>query len=91
MIVISPEQARIYMLGQLRLNQFQHSSSREGLRDLLGQLRCIQLDPLSPMGTSPDMVALARVEDYQIGDLFKHLMPGEAFEHFAKERCLLPA
>jgi uncharacterized protein len=25
------------------------------------------------------------------GDVYRHLLPGHAFEHFAKERCLLPA
>ncbi len=78
------------MLGQTRLNRFSYGSNRSGLHQLLKDLRCIQLDPLSPMGTSPDMVALARVENYACNDLFTQLMPGLAFEHFAKERCLLP-
>ena len=91
MIRITPQEARVYMLGQLRLNSFSYSPDREGLNSLLTDLRCIQLDPLSPMGTSPDMVALARIEHYTCNDLFNHLLPGCAFEHFAKERCLLPA
>ncbi len=90
MISISPEQARIYMLGRLGLNHFAFEATPDGLAALLDHLRCIQLDPLSPMGTSPDMVALARVEKYRCGGLYNLLFPGRAFEHFAKERCLMP-
>ncbi len=89
MIRISPEQARTYLLDRLGLNHFAYKATPEGLAALLDHLRCIQLDPLSPMGTSPDMVALARVEKYRCGDLYNLLFPGRAFEHFAKERCLM--
>lgn len=62
-----------------------------GVRKLLLQLRCIQLDPLDPIGTNADLVALARVDDIARGDVYRHLYPHHAFEHWAKERCLLPA
>jgi uncharacterized protein YcaQ len=62
-----------------------------GVRALLARLRCIQLDPLDPLGTNADLVALARVDGIVKGDVYRHLLPGHAFEHFAKERCLLPA
>ena len=42
------------------------------------------------MGTNADLVALARVDGIAVGDVFRHLLPGHAFEHYAKERCLLP-
>jgi uncharacterized protein YcaQ len=58
---------------------------------VLERLRCIQLDPLDPMGTNSDLVVMARVDEVGRGDLWKQLFPRRAFEHFAKERCILPA
>lgn len=58
---------------------------------MLGRLRCIQLDPLDAVGTNADLVAMARIAGLRKGDVYRHLLPGHAFEHFAKERCLLPA
>ena len=58
---------------------------------MLEALRCVQLDPLDPMGTNADLVALARVEGAKKGDVYRALMPRHGFEHFAKERCILPA
>ncbi len=36
-------------------------------------------------------MALARVDGLKRDELFAATLPGHAFEHFAKERCLLPA
>src|SRR6185295_4492888 len=63
----------------------------EGTRAVLKRLRAIQLDPLDPIGTNADLVVQARVDGVRRGEIFAHLLPGHAFEHFAKERCLLPA
>ncbi|MDQ3280649.1 MAG: winged helix DNA-binding domain-containing protein [Acidobacteriota bacterium] len=62
-----------------------------GIRAVLDRLRCIQLDPLDVIGTNADLVVMARVDDVQRGDVWRHLFPKRAFEHFAKERCILPA
>jgi uncharacterized protein YcaQ len=62
-----------------------------GVRAVLERLRCIQLDPLDAIGTNADLVVMARVDDVKRGDVWRHLFPGHAFEHFAKERCILPA
>ncbi|HEX8253147.1 MAG TPA: winged helix DNA-binding domain-containing protein [Thermoanaerobaculia bacterium] len=62
-----------------------------GTRAVLERLRCIQLDPLDMIGTNADLVVMARVDDVTRGDVWKHLFPKRAFEHFAKERCILPA
>ena len=59
--------------------------------ELLRRLRMIQLDPLDPLGTNADLVAMARVDDLQRGDVYRFLGDGRSFEHFAKQRCLLPA
>ncbi|MBV8517496.1 MAG: YcaQ family DNA glycosylase [Acidobacteria bacterium] len=64
---------------------------RAGTRKVLDRLRCIQLDPLDPIGTNADLVVMARTEGVARGDVWRHLFPREAFEHFAKERCILPA
>nr|MBA2321840.1 winged helix DNA-binding domain-containing protein [Deltaproteobacteria bacterium] len=62
-----------------------------GVRAALDVLTAIQLDPLEPLGSNADLVALARVDGLVRGDVYRALLPGHAFEHFAKERCLLPA
>ncbi len=62
-----------------------------GTRAVLERLRCIQLDPLDVLGTNADLVVMARVDDVARGDVWRHLFPRHAFEHFAKERCILPA
>ncbi len=61
-----------------------------GTRAVLERLRCIQLDPLDAIGTNADLVVMARVDGVARGDVWRHLFPGHAFEHFAKERCILP-
>ena len=62
-----------------------------GTRRVLERLRCIQLDPLDMIGTNADLVVMARVDGVTRGDVWRHLFPHRAFEHFAKERCILPA
>lgn len=89
--VLTRAEARRWMLGHLGLRRVQPATGAAGVRALLGQLRCIQLDPLDPIGTNADLVALARVDGIARGDVYRHLLPGHAFEHYAKERCLLPA
>ncbi len=90
-VVLSRDEARTYLLGQLALNRPQPKKGAAGVRALLARLRCIQLDPLDTLGTNADLVTLARVDGIAKGDVYRHLLPGHAFEHFAKERCLLPA
>ena len=91
MIELAPEEARELLVGHHGLRAPFAKSGAAGVRGLLQQLRCIQLDPLDVLGTNADLVALARVDGIARGDVYRHLLPGHAFEHFAKERCLLPA
>jgi uncharacterized protein YcaQ len=88
---VSAQDARRALVGHHGLHQDLQERGPEGVRALLGGLRCIQLDPLDRIGTNADLVALARVEGLRKGEVYDHLLPGHAFEHFAKERCLLPA
>ena len=60
-------------------------------RAVLDRLRCIQLDPLDVIGTNADLVVMARTDNVRRGDIWRRLFPRHAFEHFAKERCILPA
>ena len=89
-VILTPEEARAFLVGHHGLRRVMHRG-REGVRAILARLQCIQIDPLDPMGTNADFVALARVDGIARGDVYDALMPGHAFEHFAKERCLLPA
>ena len=88
---ISRDEARRHLVGHLGLRNGGRRRGAPGVRTLLAELRCIQLDPLDVIGTNADLVALARVDGIARGDVYRHLLPGHAFEHFAKERCLLPA
>lgn len=85
--VLSLTEARTYLVGQAGLRTY----TRQSVPKLLNQRRCIQLDPLQPIGTNADLVALARLNGIQRGDVYSDLLPGHAFEHFSKERCLIPA
>ncbi|MBO6936701.1 MAG: winged helix DNA-binding domain-containing protein [Deltaproteobacteria bacterium] len=58
--------------------------------ELLDLLGCIQLDPLDPLGTNADLVVMARLPDVAHGDVYREVY-ANAFEHFAKVRCILPA
>lgn len=86
---LSREEARRYLLTQTGLTSF--SKGRRGVRRVLDRLRCVQLDPLDAIGTNADLVALARVDGIRRGDVYRAVLPRHGFEHFAKERCLLPA
>lgn len=89
MIEIRPEEARAFLFGHHSLRTF--SANKKGaLPQLLRERRCIQLDPLNPLGTNADLVAMARVKNVRRGEIYEALYPAHAFEHFAKERCLLP-
>lgn len=90
-VVISPEQARRYLVAQAGLCVPVADQGHAGAQGLLARLRCIQLDPLDRIGTNADLVALARVDGLAKGDIYDAVLPGHGFEHFAKERCLLPA
>lgn len=89
-ITLTRAQARRHLVAHLGLD---HSLGRgaRGVRAVLARLRCIQLDPLDVIGTNADLVVMARTEGVERGDVYRHLFPRHAFEHFAKERCLLPA
>jgi uncharacterized protein YcaQ len=88
-IVLAPSEAAAFLVGHHGLRRVGHRGAG-GVRRLLAERRCVQLDPLDPLGTNADLVALARVDGIARGDVYRHLYPGHAFEHFAKERCLLP-
>lgn len=87
---IKGDDARRFMLAHHRLTRVSPKKGHGGIRDLLKTQRCIQLDPLEPMGSNADLVALARVDGIQRGDVYDAILSGHGFEHFCKERCLLP-
>src|SRR5262245_55688988 len=91
MRTISREEARAYLVGRLGLAAPRAERGAAAVRAMLGDLRHVQVDPLDPMGTNADLVALARVDGIAKDDVYRHTLPGHAFEHWAKERCLLPA
>jgi uncharacterized protein len=87
---LSRAEARRLLVAHLGLAR-SLGKGRRGVRAVLERLRCIQLDPLDAIGTNADLVVMARVDGVTRGDVWRHLFPRHAFEHFAKERCILPA
>lgn len=90
-VTLSLAEARALLVSHAGLARFDRARPAGAVRKLLEQRRCLQLDPLDPMGKNAELVMLARVERATTADLAGSLFPGYAFEHFAKERCLLPA
>lgn len=91
MITLTPQQAAAYLVGQTGLRAVVDEPGDAGVRSLIRRLRCIQLDPIDRIGTNADLVAAARVDGIARGQVYDALLPGHAFEHFAKERCLIHA
>ena len=89
-VTITRAEARRLLVSHLGLNRILGRGA-SGTRAVLERLRCIQLDPLDVIGTNADLVVMARVDEVCRGDVWRHLFPKHAFEHFAKERCILPA
>ncbi|MEQ1501527.1 MAG: crosslink repair DNA glycosylase YcaQ family protein [Myxococcota bacterium] len=87
---LSADQARRFLVSHHQLAR-PHGAGVPAVRSLLDRLRCIQLDPLDPIGTNADLVALARLDGISRDHVYDAVLPGHGFEHFAKERCLLPA
>ncbi len=98
--VLTKKEARAFLISTLGLASFRDEEDvPEQIRGMFNQLGCVQLDPLDPFGQNADLVTFARVRDADKGDVYRALLPrGEdtnvsnvAFEHFYKERCLVPA
>lgn len=89
--VLSRDETRTYLVSHLGLARPRRERGARGVRAMLDALGCVQMDPLDPMGTNADLVAFARVDRIARGDVLRHTLPGHGFEHWAKERCLLPA
>jgi hypothetical protein len=89
MITLSPDEARSILLGAAGLGRV-WGAGADGVRAAFAHLGCIQLDPIDRVGNNLDLVAFARVDGLLRGDAHRALR-GLAFEHFAKERCLLEA
>ena len=90
MTSLTPAEVRNRMVVHLGLARWEGRGKRAALK-VLERLRCIQLDPLDVIGTNADLVMMARVDGAPRGAVWQHLFPHHAFEHFAKERCILPA
>lgn len=85
---ITPTGARRILLRAARLEQPRFGRGRAGAKRCLEAMGEIQLDPIDRIGPNADLVLQARVDGVRRG-IAGAL--GDTFEHFAKERCLLPA
>jgi uncharacterized protein YcaQ len=89
-VTLTRDDARRRLIAHLGLTR-PLGRGAAGTRAVLERLRCIQVDPLDAIGTNADLVVMARADGVSRGDVWRHLFPRRAFEHFAKERCILPA
>lgn len=87
MTTITAAEARAWLVHSAAFDET-FPAGGDGVRRLLRRLGVIQIDPIDRVGTNPDLVAFSRVDGLQRGDVYRHLS-GVAFEHFAKERCLI--
>ena len=85
---LSTAHVRTLLLRAAGLAGPEWPSGRAGARQVLERMGEIQLDPIDRIGTNADLVLHARVDGLVRGDSGRL---GDTFEHFAKERCLLPA
>ena len=100
-LTLSPEELRPRLVAHMGLARAEVPATPAGVREVLARRRCIQLDPLDRIGANAELVLAARLPGLRRaeipGALFGgrgaggHGEQGHAFEHFAKERCLLPA
>lgn len=87
LLSLSPHEAARALVGHHKLA----TPWRDNPAALLEALGALQLDPIDRIGSSPDLVLHARLDGVQRGDWPRLLGTGHAFEHHAKERCVLPA
>src|SRR5687768_1389814 len=91
MIELSKDDARRFLVSSLGLSAPERKKGAAGVRSTLERIGCIPVGQLDQRGSADDLVARARVEHLKTDDVYAHPLAGHAFEHFAKERCLLPA
>jgi uncharacterized protein YcaQ len=88
-MIIGPDDARRVLLATVGPTAVPALEGDPAQRctGLVAHLRHVQIDPIDRIGTNHDLVAMARVDGLSRGDVHR----AHGFEHFAKERCLLPA
>ncbi|HRE91510.1 MAG TPA: hypothetical protein PK095_20495, partial [Myxococcota bacterium] len=74
--VVSPEQAAAALVTHLGLRVMRTGPKEREVPALLEALRHIQLDPLDVLGTNADLVAMARVDGLDKGDVYRVLLSG---------------
>lgn len=86
---------RFLLEKQLLLHPLEgHSTSREAIRqrvlDVIRQLECVQIDPVSAVRANQHLTLAARVGGYEPGLLNELLRNNEIFEYMANAACIIP-
>lgn len=72
----------------------ERASSVEELRkrvmDVIRQLECVQIDPVSAVSPNQHLTLAARIAGYEQGILNELLRENEVFEYFANAACIIP-
>ncbi|GGD78196.1 winged helix-turn-helix domain-containing protein [Paenibacillus nasutitermitis] len=63
---------------------------RQHVLDVIRQLECIQIDPVSAVGPNQHLALAARIAGYEQGLLSDLLRENEVFEYFANAACIIP-
>lgn len=65
-------------------------SMRQRVLDVIRQLECVQIDPVSAVRPNQHLVLAARIAGYEPGILNELLRDNEIFEYLANAACIIP-
>ena len=94
LVGFSKPEARRFLLGYQGLYPARNLSMPDGIRDALGKLGSVQIDPLNICGRNHDLVLFARVAGYRLDDWQEVVhsgLPRQFLEFYDKALCIIPS
>jgi uncharacterized protein YcaQ len=86
--------ARRFLLDTQHLlpqNKITEAYSTVGkVKEIVRQLECIQIDPITAVERNQHLVLSSRIPDYETGLLNQLLCDGDMFEYWANAACIIP-
>ena len=91
-ITISPTLARRLAITKQCLDGRQRPADKAGILDVIGQIGCLQIDPINVVARSPLLVLWSRLGQYDVADLEYLLWEDKAlFEYWAHAASIVLA
>ncbi|MFX1606394.1 MAG: winged helix-turn-helix domain-containing protein [Promethearchaeota archaeon] len=87
MIEVSSDTARGFILD---IQGLRTSKPSKSVMSVAKRIHNIQIDTISVVSRSHNLINLNRFEDYKEGDVWKHQKQGKLFEYWSHSACLLP-